>query len=152
MLNCTTSSHIKSLNMMLLWYLSGWNVVVSLWSVMEMYCTWQICQLLLLSWSRSITGYSQFRYMFVYLGGRGCLVVIIQFKCLNVSWGVGGVLVILCISCILYLNVWWITLFSTWSSPKWYIVMDHPCAELCFWNLLPNSTALSEKAPLSLSM
>ncbi len=39
-----------------------------------------------------------------------------------------------------------------WSTPNWYIVVDHPCVELFFWSLPPNSTALSEKAPLSLSM
>ncbi len=33
----------------------------------------------------------------------------------------------------LYLNVWWITKFSTWSTSKWYIVVDHPCVELFFW-------------------
>ncbi len=36
-----------------------------------------------------------------------------------------------------------------WSTPKWKSVVDHPCAELFFWSLPPNSTALLEKAPLS---
>ncbi len=41
--------------------------------------------------------------------------------------------------------------FFMWSTPTWYIVVDYPCVELFFWSLPPNSTALSKKAPLSLS-
>ncbi len=36
--------------------------------------------------------------------------------------------------------------------PRWYIVVDHPCVELFFVSLPPISSALSEKAPLSLSV
>ncbi len=60
---------------------------------------------------------------------------------------VSGKVFWLLVSGILYLNVWWITLCSTW-----YIVVDHPCAELFFWSLPPNLTALSEKGSLSLSV
>ncbi len=46
----------------------------------------------------------------------------------------------------------YILMCCTWSTPTWYIVVDHPCKELFFWSLPPNSTALSEKALLSLSV